>query len=99
MIKSLEVAHKEFNETIGSAVVYVDFSNNDVWCDAHEIKDYHDETVVALVGKNDFHSPKLKYSLSTLKELAIAKKKMYDQGYDRLELEDDYHFAEILYYG
>lgn len=97
-VKGLEQAREEFNKFEGSAVIFMDMKDNEAWCDAFEIKAYHDDAIVALVGKNDFHSPNDKYTLSTLKELATAKKKMFDQGYDRMELEDDYHFAEILYY-
>ncbi|BAD65344.1 hypothetical protein ABC2810 [Shouchella clausii KSM-K16] len=97
-VKGLEQAREEFNEFKGSAVIFMDMQENEAWCDAFEIKDYHSETIVALVGKNDFHSPNDKYRISTLNELAEAKKKMFEQGYDRMDLEDDYHFAEILYY-
>lgn len=98
-VKGLELAREEFNQFVGNAVIFMDLEENESWCDAVDIPTYHNEAIVALVGKDGFHSPKETFKLSTLQELAIEKKKMFNQGYERFELEDDYHFAEILFHG
>ncbi|GIN10232.1 hypothetical protein [Shouchella clausii] len=98
MIKGLDVAVSEFNQHEGNAVIFADLEANEVWCDVLEIPSYHDDSVVALVGKNNLDTKFDKYRSETLEKLIAAKRTMYNEGFSKMQIEDDYNFAEILYY-
>ncbi|WP_040985553.1 hypothetical protein [Oceanobacillus jeddahense] len=99
MFKGIEQAKKDFDMTQDGAVIFADLKDGSVWCDVFDIPTYHDDHVVYVVSKDDLFEPNETYAASTIRELAEMKKDMFEQGYDKLQIEADYNFAEVLFHG
>lgn len=96
MFKGLEQSRTEFNDWSGRAAIFIDFEEKEAFCHVHEIPDYHDEAVVCIIHKGDLQGRNFRIGKDRLDSLVMAKFKKYNAGWDRMDLEDDYHFAEYI---
>jgi hypothetical protein len=97
--QGLEEARLQFNNWHGKATIFVDFDDNEVFCEVgvNVPHSFSKESVITICKKGDMSNPNMKFSAERLTALINAKHKMYSSGeYENWQINDDYLFGEYL---
>jgi len=97
-IRNLDLARKQFNNWQGNATIFIDLEEREAWTIVEEDINYHDQHVIRLIDKDNLHERSFKYNKEQIDQLAKVKIEKYEEGWEREELEDNYHmeFAKVI---
>ena len=96
--EGLKKAREEFNNWQGNATIFIDCEDMSAWCDVFDIPNYHADSIVRLIGKDDLYGRNDCFGLQTLEILANEKYKDFKNGEQKFLINDDYNYGEIIYY-
>lgn len=87
-LEKMEEERLAYNDWSGNAVMWIDFSDGDVWTQVDESSNYDQDTIFALCAKGDFYSPNERIGLGKLLKLAKLKHDHYKNNENPLMINE-----------
>ena len=93
--KNFEDERKAFNDFSGKASISIDFADNEIITDVHQMVDYEVDTIVTVLFKGE-QSANKRIGKERLYDLLEAMRLKFESGWTRKDFETygDYEFAE-----
>lgn len=87
--KKVDEERLAYNDWNGTAWLWIDFEDGDIWCEVESCRDYTEcDTIYVLCAKSDFERPNERIGLDNLLKLAELKHQHYKAGDNSLMINE-----------